>query len=83
MKPYLLKLKFEKPDVRSTDGSSWITPGDHSLDKDGWPLLTPHCGSLGEIEWHIDRMQAELEEIRKEARKKYAASKLEPVEWGL
>jgi hypothetical protein len=80
MKPYFLKLKFEKPDVRSTDGNSWIMAGRYTKDADGEPLLTPHCGTLVEIEWHIDRMRAELEEIRKEARKKYAVAKAAPLE---
>lgn len=74
MKTFLLKLKFNDPDAMRARASSWIIPGDHTRDEDGWPLLTPHCASLGEIEWHIDRMQAELEEIRIEARKKYAAA---------
>lgn len=78
MKPYLLKLRFEMPDMRSTDRNAWIVPGDHSRDKDDWPLLTPHCATLGEIEWHINRMQAELEDIRKEARKRFAAAKSAP-----
>ena len=80
MNPYLLKLKFEKPNVRSTDGNSWIVPGKYTMDADGWPLLTPHCGTLVEIEWHIDRMHTELEEVRKQARQKYAAAKAAPLE---
>ncbi len=75
MKPYLLKLKFENPDVRSTDGNSWIVSGKNST-----TLLTNHCATLGELESHIDRMQEELEEIRKEARSRYAAARAAPLE---
>lgn len=75
MKHHLLRLKFENPDERSAAGNAWIVPGDHLTDDGGWPLLTPHCTSLSEIEAHIDRMQAELEEIRKEARVKYAVAR--------
>jgi hypothetical protein len=74
MKPVFLQLKFERPDLRSTAGNAWIIPGDHGHDQGGWPLLTPHCATLGELEWHIDRFQAELEEIRKQARRQFAAA---------
>jgi hypothetical protein len=74
MKPIFLQLKFEPPDLRSTAGNAWIIPGDHCRDENDWPLLTPHCATLGELEWHIDRILAELEEIRKQARKKFAAA---------
>jgi hypothetical protein len=79
MKTVFLKLKFEEPDLRSTAGSAWIVPGDHSRDSDDWPLLTPHCATLGELEWHIDKMEAELKEIRKQARKKFADAKSKPL----
>ena len=80
MKTIFLKLKFVGPDAdaSSTQGNAWIVPGDHTRDNDGWPLLTPHCADLGELEWHINRMQADLEEIRKEARRKFAAARLVP-----
>lgn len=37
--------------------------------------LTPECVALGEFEAQIDRLQAELETIRKKARRKFAAAK--------
>jgi hypothetical protein len=41
---------------------------------DGEIHLTPHCAGLTEIEWHIDRMQADLE-LRKKARREFARFK--------
>jgi hypothetical protein len=67
-----LKLKFEAPDMRSNQGNAWIIPGNRGRDADNWPLLTPHCATLSELEWHIDAMKVELEEIRKQAQKKFA-----------
>ena len=72
MKTVFFKLKFKSPDPRNTQGTAWIIPGNHSRDSDDWPLLTPHCATLGELESHIDKMQAELEEIREQGRKKFA-----------
>jgi hypothetical protein len=72
MNTVFFKLKFKSPDMRNTQGSAWIIPGNHSRDSDDWPLLTPHCATLGELESHIDKMQAELEEIREQGRKKFA-----------
>ena len=40
--------------------------------EEGPPLITPQCVTLGELEYHIDRLKEELEEIRKEANKKFA-----------
>jgi len=40
----------------------------------GVQLLTPRCLSIGEIEHEIDRLQKELESIRKEARAKFRNS---------
>lgn len=37
--------------------------------------ITPECVALGEFEAQIDRLQAELEAVRKKARRKFAASK--------
>jgi hypothetical protein len=78
VKTVYLELRFERPDFRGLYGNAWIVPGDHSRDSDGWPLLTPHCATLGEFEWHIDRFHRELEEIRKEARKRFAAAEANP-----
>lgn len=37
--------------------------------------ITPECVALGEFEAQIDRLQAELEAIRRKARRKFAAAK--------
>ena len=55
MKTVFFKLKFKSPDPRNTQGTAWIIPGNHSRDSDDWPLLTPHCATLGELESHIDK----------------------------
>jgi hypothetical protein len=67
----MLKLRFEKPDARSSQGNAWIVPDQYSCDSNGWPELTPHCASLDELECHIDRMKAELEENRARGRRAF------------
>lgn len=41
--------------------------------RDGTPVITSECVSLGELEYHVDRLKDELETIRKRARAKFAA----------
>jgi hypothetical protein len=71
------KLKFDAHDVQSTEGSSWVLLGDHSRDADGWPVLTPQCASITELEWHVREMQADLNELLKEARREYVGARKE------
>jgi hypothetical protein len=54
--------------------TSWVcvksyTGGDENLP----PLLTPDCFSLAEINYQIDRLKDELEIVRREAHRRYAA----------
>jgi hypothetical protein len=72
MATVFLNLKLHDPDVRSTMGGGWIVPKWYSKDEKGRIRLTPHCAGIGEIEWHIDRFQADLEELRKKARREFA-----------
>jgi hypothetical protein len=74
-----LDLEFRDPDVRSTFGSSWIVPKNLSRTEDDVASLTPHCAQIDEFEWQIDQLHKELEEIRKRARRKYAAAKDKPL----
>jgi len=37
-------------------------------------FITPECVSLGELDGEIDRLHAELEDIRKMAQRKFAAA---------
>ncbi len=74
MKPLHLKLRFERPDSRGTAGNAWIVPATRRVDEKGCALLTPHLASLSATEAHIDEIKAELEDIRKQARKKFAAA---------
>jgi hypothetical protein len=69
MATVFLDLELHSPDARSTVGGGWIVPKSYSTDNRGHIHLTPHCAGIGEIEWHIDRMQADLEELRKKARR--------------
>ena len=39
---------------------------------DGAPLITPNCVTIREFEYQIDRLKSELEELRKDARTKFA-----------
>ena len=39
----------------------------------GLQLITSECVSLREVEYEIDQLKRELEEIRKKAKRKYAA----------
>ena len=72
MATVFLDLKLHTPDVHSTAGGGWIVPKRYSTNEGGSIHLTPHCAGIGEIEWHIDRMQADLEELRKKARREFA-----------
>jgi hypothetical protein len=71
MTTVFLELDLHTPDVRSTSGGGWIVPKTYSKDENGNVRLTPHCAGLGEIEWHINRMQADLEELRRKARSQF------------
>lgn len=70
--PVILDLELHSPDARSTAGGGWIVPKRYTTEGTGNIHLTPHCASLGEIEAQIDRMEADLVELREEARRKFA-----------
>lgn len=38
----------------------------------GFIFITPDCVRIGELEYEIDRLQKELENIRKKAKRKFA-----------
>lgn len=42
-----------------------------STDEQGLRLITPDCVSVGELEGEVRRLQAELEDVLKTARKKF------------
>jgi hypothetical protein len=73
-----LMLEFADPDVRSTEGNAWIIPRSYTADEKGHPRLTPHCATIGELEWQIDYLHDELEEIRTAARRKFEAARAKP-----
>jgi len=42
-------------------------------EEDGTTYITPECMSFGEFNEQIDRLQKELEELRKKAKKKFGS----------
>ena len=41
-------------------------------DEDGFTYVTPNCVSASELDYQIDRLKKELEEIRKKAHRQFA-----------
>ena len=71
-----LDLLFEvaPPEALPGPPKSWVcvkTP--RVAGKDSLPVLTPECMSAAEINLGIDSLIEELETIRKEAHRRYAA----------
>lgn len=76
--PYSLELDFVKPGKGDLPGRphAHIYVNTHSTDpKRGLKFITPSCVSLHEFEHEINRLQKELEEIRKKAAKKFSTTK--------
>jgi hypothetical protein len=74
---YSLELEF----IKSQDldrphrpvADIWVKT--HSQDAKGRIIITPNCLSFSELEVQIDRLQKELETIRKEAKRKFSLEK--------
>jgi hypothetical protein len=73
MSNMFFELDFRYPDFQSSAGSSWVSLLQHPQEDGDFLHITIHCACLSEIEWQIDRMQKELEAVRREARRKYDA----------
>ena len=76
MNTYSLDLSF-RDDAKSTLGHPpiaeiYVMRYSRRSD-DGPPLITPECVTIGELEYHVDRLKEELEAIRKKARAKFSA----------
>ena len=69
-----LDLDFVKPGKTELPGPpcSHIYVKSYSKGNRGFIFITPDCVSIGELEYEIDRLQKELEDIRKKARRKFA-----------
>lgn len=65
-----LEYKFGPPSSHITL-KSWTCIDRKGVPKD-LPLLTPDCITIGELEYQVERLHEELEEIRKAAKAKYA-----------
>ncbi len=69
-----LTLTFERNDLRNPCGSARVMIGPHDASRD--------CGTIGELERVLDRLHADLETIRKQARLGFAATrKAQVAEW--
>ena len=69
-----LTLKYERDDLRSPGGSARVMIGAHEVSRD--------CGTIGDLERVLDRLHADLETIRKQARLGFAATrKAQVAEW--
>lgn len=73
----LLFLKPKKGDLPGPAISEIYLKSSSKSDYRGIPkdltLITRRCMSIGELEYEIDRLKAELEKIKIKARKEYAA----------
>jgi len=74
MSTYSLDLSFtdDRNNALPHPPRAWVYVKAFSLQsKDGRPLVTPDCLCMEEMEFEINRLQRELEEIRKTAREKF------------
>lgn len=55
------------------EASAWVCLKSYSVINDGTNVIAHDCLSSGEMDACIDQLHAELEEIRKSARRKFAA----------
>jgi hypothetical protein len=83
---YSLDLQFLSPYPLKKGGSpshaiAHVSVKRSHSPKDGPPLITPQCVTLAELEYQIDRLKEELEEIRKAAKKSFALHDKREKEW--
>jgi hypothetical protein len=71
-----LDLDFVKPRKKDLPGPprAHIYVKSYSKSNRGFIFITPDCVSIGELEYEIDRLQKELEDIRKKARRKFVGT---------
>lgn len=71
-----LDLDFVKPGKTDLPGPprAHIYIKSYSKSNRGFIFITPDCVSIEELEYEIDRLQKELEVIRKKARRKFAGT---------
>lgn len=68
-----LDLDFVRPGKTELPGPprAHIYVKSYSKSNRDFIFITPNCVSIGELEHEIDRLQKELEDIRKKARRKF------------
>ena len=66
-----LDVELHKPDIRSSAGGGWIISKTAIFGASGSVQLASHCASVEEFEFQISQMQKDLEELRKEVRRKF------------
>ncbi|MDE2463846.1 MAG: hypothetical protein KGO02_09060 [Alphaproteobacteria bacterium] len=71
MAAFKLVLKFNKNSL-CRDGAAFLVVQNHTTDDDGDILLTPEAASPEEFEGYLKMIQADLDKVAKEARKKFA-----------
>ncbi|MBA7570404.1 hypothetical protein ES708_12154 [subsurface metagenome] len=71
---YSLDFDFVKPRKTELPGPPrvHIYVKSYSESTRGFIFITPDCVSIRELEYEIDRLKKELEDIRKKARRKFA-----------
>lgn len=71
-----LDLDFVKPGKTDLPGPprAHIYIKSYSKSNQDFIFITPDCVSIEELEYEIDRLQKELEDIRKKARRKFAGT---------
>lgn len=79
MKTYNLDLDFSAGPLfgeksNATIQTAQIYVKTHTSSEDRLLLITPVCASSGELDEQVDRLHAELEEIRKTGHRKFTAA---------
>lgn len=75
--PHSLDLLFHEPSKGKLPGPgiAQIVVNSRSIDDKGNIIITPNCVSLRDVEKQIDRLNEELEIIRRKAKQKFTKDK--------
>ena len=67
-----LDVEFQEPNAASNTDGGWIIPRVFRQISEGHAHISPHFENLGQLEFQIDQMKVDLEEIREIARRRFA-----------
>ncbi len=67
-----LDVEFQEPNAASNTDGGWIIPRVFRQISEGHTHISPHFENLGQLEFQIDQMKVDLEEIREIARRRFA-----------